>query len=127
MSGVKVPPAPGRLPGTAPIPPSKKLTPYTTSPAVKSPMGGRPKRWNQALGEKIIRLTEAGLTVAEMAKACGISDGSIYWWLRGSAADLPGFDDFHTKYYKARVTGYIAKWGTPPDGPVEASAKEPSR
>jgi hypothetical protein len=101
---------------------------YAALPGVKSPKGGQPRRFNQALADKIIRLTEGGLTVHEMALACGIADSSLYWWLRGSAAGLPGYGDFHTRYYRARVVGYNRKWGTPPDGPAEpeAPAKESS-
>jgi hypothetical protein len=84
----------------------------------KRPKGGAPRRYSVALADKICGLAAAGLTYDEIERAAGISRGAIYYWLRADDARLPEYQGFRKKFYEARATGYVRKWGVPPDPPA---------
>jgi hypothetical protein len=100
--------------------------------AAKSPRGGKPRLYSQALADKVIRLAESGITYPEIARAAGISESSIYYWLLASTAGRPGYRDFYDRFYRARATGYARRYGVEPDPPgmtepVPVTGKPPAR
>jgi DNA-binding CsgD family transcriptional regulator len=42
----------------------------------------------------VIALAETGCTYAEIARAAGISESSIYYWIRGDEASVPDYQGF---------------------------------
>jgi transposase-like protein len=98
----------------------------------KRPRGGAPRRYCQALAAKVIALAETGCTYAEIARAAGISESSIYYWVRGDEAGVPDYQGFKRRFFLARGVGYARKFGVPPDPPVPmapepVTAKDSSR
>lgn len=75
------------------------------------------------LGERLkAAFDAAGLSVADVAAACGISVQSVYKWLRGHSADLEGAHLVTV----ARITRHNPAWlefGTPPRELVYATTE----
>lgn len=69
-------------------------------------------------------ISESGVTVAQVAEACGISPQAVYGWMKGETRELMAENAVEL----AELTGYEAKWLVKEKGPKRRTyAKTPQQ